>query len=62
MRRIALHDVTERVARIGHYEWSRKRDQLISCYEEYANLFNMSVEEILASHKFVSQGNVSRQR
>ena len=50
MRRIALHDATERVARIGHYEWSRERDQLISCSEEYANLFNMSVEETLASH------------
>ena len=47
MRRIALHDGTERVARIGHYEWSRERDRLVSCSEKYANLFNMSVEKIL---------------
>jgi len=50
MRRLTLYDATERVARIGHYEWSRVRGRLESCSEEYANLFNMSVEETLASH------------
>ena len=50
MRRLTLYDATERVAKIGHCEWSRVRGRLESCSEEYANLFNMSVEETLAAH------------
>jgi len=49
-RRLALFDATERVARIGHYEWSRVHGRLESCSAEYASLFNMTVEETLASH------------
>ena len=30
MRRLTLYDATERVARIGHYEWSRVRGRLES--------------------------------
>jgi diguanylate cyclase (GGDEF)-like protein/PAS domain S-box-containing protein len=48
-RRETLFDATEQVAKIGHYEWSYERDQLESCSEEYANLFNMSVEEVMQS-------------
>jgi len=46
-RRLALYDATERVAKIGNYEWSRVQGRLESCSEEYANLFNMTVEEVL---------------
>jgi diguanylate cyclase (GGDEF)-like protein/PAS domain S-box-containing protein len=48
-RRLALYEATERVARIGDYEWSRVHGRLESCSEEYASLFNMSVEEVLAA-------------
>ena len=48
-RRLARYEATERVARIGNYEWSRVHGRLESCSEEYANLFNMTVEEVLAS-------------
>jgi diguanylate cyclase (GGDEF)-like protein/PAS domain S-box-containing protein len=48
-RRETLFDATERVAKIGHYEWSYECDRLESCSEEYANLFNMSVEEVMQS-------------
>jgi diguanylate cyclase (GGDEF)-like protein/PAS domain S-box-containing protein len=48
-RREALFDATEQVANIGHYEWSYEHDRLESCSEAYANLFNMSVEEVMAS-------------
>ena len=48
-RRETLFDATEQVANIGHYEWSYEHDRLESCSEEYANLFNMSVDEVMAS-------------
>jgi len=48
-RRLALYEATERVAKIGDYEWSRVHGRLESCSEEYASLFDMTVEEVLAS-------------
>jgi len=48
LRQLQLHAATERTARIGHYEWNRKRDRLESCSEEYALLFDMTVEEVLS--------------
>jgi len=48
-RREILFDATEQAARIGHYEWDYQGDRLESCSEEYANLFNMSVEEAMES-------------
>jgi diguanylate cyclase (GGDEF)-like protein/PAS domain S-box-containing protein len=49
LHRLTLYDATEAVAKIGHYEWNLEYDRLESCSEEYANLFNMTVEEVLAS-------------
>ncbi len=48
-RRVTLYDATEAVAKIGHYEWNLEYSRLESCSEEYAKLFNMTVEETLAS-------------
>ena len=48
-RRETLFDATEQVAKIGHYELSFEHDRLESCSEEYANLFNMSAEEVMRS-------------
>jgi len=48
-RRLAFYDATEHVAKIGSYEWSRVHGRLESCSEEYANLFNLTVEEVLAA-------------
>jgi len=47
-RRETLFDATEQAARIGHYEWNYELDRLESCSREYANLYNMTVEEVLA--------------
>ena len=59
MRRISLNAATERAARIGHYEWNREADRLESCSEEYASLFDMSVDEVLEAQssldKFLQQ-------
>jgi len=48
-RRETLFDATEQAAKIGHYEWNYELDRLESCSREYANLYNLSVEEALAS-------------
>ena len=48
-RRETLFDATEQAARIGHYEWNYELDRLESCSKEYANLYNMTVDEVLAS-------------
>lgn len=48
-RRETLLYATERAARIGHYEWNYELDRLESCSKEYANLYNMTVEEVMAA-------------
>ena len=47
-RRESLFDATEQAAKIGHYEWNYQLDRLESCSKEYANLYEMSIEEVLA--------------
>ena len=46
-QRLSLADATEHAAQIGHYEWNSDADHLQSCSEEYARLFNMTVDEVL---------------
>ncbi len=48
-RLLALYDATGQAAKIGHYEWSYLHDRLESCSEEYARIFEMSVDEALAA-------------
>ena len=48
-RRETLFNATEQAAKIGHYEWDYELDRLASCSEEYANLFNMTIEEVMQS-------------
>jgi len=48
-RREALFHATEQAAKIGHYEWNYELDRLEACSEEYANLFEMTVDEVMAS-------------
>ncbi len=55
----ALLDRTELVAHIGHFEWSYELDRLLSCSEEYARMYGMTVDEILAAHS--SWGKVLQQ-
>lgn len=47
--REVLFNATEAVAHIGHYEWDNEKDCLSNCSEEYARLYGMSVEEIMAA-------------
>jgi diguanylate cyclase (GGDEF)-like protein/PAS domain S-box-containing protein len=41
---------TEKLAQTGHYEWSQDQDCLVSCSEEYARIFAMTVPQILDAH------------
>lgn len=51
LRRLeTLYKATERAAEIGHYEWNYERDRLESCSEEYARIFDMTVEEVMEAH------------
>ncbi len=43
----ALYDATEQLALIGHYEWDYAADRLLSCSQQYASLFGLSVAEII---------------
>lgn len=47
-RRLLL-DSIDRIARVGYYEWCPEQNRLLSCSEEYARIFKMSVDDILAA-------------
>lgn len=42
-----LYRQTEKLTRIGHWEWDEVADKCIYCSEEYARILGMSVEEYL---------------
>ena len=46
----ALLDRTEKIAHIGHFEWSYELDRLLSCSEEYARIHDMTIDEVMAAH------------
>jgi diguanylate cyclase (GGDEF)-like protein/PAS domain S-box-containing protein len=43
-------DTTEKITQTGHYEWSVDQDCLVSCSEEYARIFAMTVPQVLEAH------------
>lgn len=46
-RALADAQRTQRLVQLGTYEWDEKEHRLVACSEEYARLFEMSVEEAL---------------
>ena len=50
-RREKLFSATEHFLHTGHYVWCFRSGKLLSCTQEYANLFNLSIEETLQRHK-----------
>ena len=48
-QRQILANAIEGMGHIGHYEWNFDLDRLESCSEEYARIFNMSIEEVIES-------------
>ena len=49
-QREALFIATEEIARTGHYEWSFPRERLETCSEQYARIYDMTVEEVMEAH------------
>ncbi len=47
-RKLLLNAI-DRIARVGYYEWCGENNCLLSCSEEYANIFNMTPAQILDS-------------
>ena len=45
--RFTLLDATEKFAHIGHCVWDYVNGRIITCSEEYARIFNMSIEETI---------------
>jgi diguanylate cyclase (GGDEF)-like protein/PAS domain S-box-containing protein len=45
-RKLLLNSI-DRIARIGYYEWSHDENRLLSCSEEYANIFCMTPAQML---------------
>ncbi len=48
-RREALLEATERIAKIGHYQWNFKHERLVSCSAEFAGIFDMTIEQAINS-------------
>ncbi|MDH3636363.1 MAG: PAS domain-containing protein [Gammaproteobacteria bacterium] len=49
-RRIrAEFEAAQHIAMVGSYRWSKERNRLISCSSEYARIYGMTVEQIMAS-------------
>ena len=44
----ALYSEAERMGKLGHWEWDEITIALSSCSEQYARIFEMSIDEILA--------------
>jgi signal transduction histidine kinase len=47
--RFTLLDATEKFAHIGHCVWDYENGCIITCSNEYARIFNMSIEEVIKS-------------
>jgi diguanylate cyclase (GGDEF)-like protein/PAS domain S-box-containing protein len=54
-RQLTFLEATEQVANIGHYEWDIELGQLLSCSEQYARLFNMTVEQVIKSQSTLAK-------
>ncbi len=48
-QREALFEATERIAKIGHYQWNYEQDRLESCSQEYAHIFNMTIDKAMST-------------
>jgi diguanylate cyclase (GGDEF)-like protein/PAS domain S-box-containing protein len=49
--RESLLNAAEKIAGIGHCEWDYEHDRLKSCSEEYANIFGMTIDEVMKAQR-----------
>ena len=45
----ALYGQAEQMGKLGHWEWNAETDNLIACSEQYAKIFEMTVEQVLTT-------------
>jgi len=54
LEQLRLHEnllaAVEHATHVGHYEWDYETNSLTSCSAEYAAIFNMTIDEALATH------------
>ena len=43
----ALYKQTEKLGKVGHWEWDYIANRLSSCSEQYADIFEMAIDEVL---------------
>lgn len=44
----ALFSQAEKIGKLGHWEWDSVNEKMITCSEQFANIFGMTVDETLA--------------
>lgn len=49
MKRQTMFEQAESLGRLGHWEWDEVEDRMAFCSQQYADIFGMTVEELLAS-------------
>jgi PAS domain S-box-containing protein len=42
-----LYNQAEQMGKLGHWEWDELTDRFIACSEQYANIFDMTIEQML---------------
>ena len=46
---VARYQLAEEVGQLGYWDWDEGLDRLVSCSEQYARIFGMTIEEIYAA-------------
>ncbi len=53
-----LYNQAEHLGKLGYWEWDVEQDGIINCSEEYANIFNMTVKEVINLYPNVNSSDV----
>ena len=48
-RHEAFFNATQEIANLGYCEWDSDSDKIISCTSSYAQIFGMSIDEVIKS-------------
>ncbi len=53
-----LFNQAEHLGKLGYWEWDIEQDGIINCSEEYANIFDMTVEEVINLYPNASSSSI----
>ncbi len=54
----ALYSLAEELGKLGHWEWDKIKNKMVSCSEQFAKIHEMTVDEVLAYFSSWEQGIV----